>query len=247
MEKQQQMKADFPIVVLDIETTSADIPTCRMIQFAAVKLTGAYKQTLKRLIDPEIEISEEATAVHGITNADLEQYGTFEDFSEDLYKFLEGGNVYVAGYRSHKFDIPIIVRQFKEIGVDIEFKGQVDAYVLFKDRVKHTLETAHRYYTGEPFENAHDALADVEATARVLRAQVKEYGIETIADLVKASAPDPYDYKVIEKDGVLNVAFGKYKDQPLDVMIKDRNYCSYILGKDFPDAFKDLIRERLKG
>ena len=78
-------------ILFDTETTGLDPATGdRIIEIAAIELlrdlpTG---KTFHRLIDPERDIPEEATRIHGITRGDLIGKPRFADIVDDFLDFI---------------------------------------------------------------------------------------------------------------------------------------------------------------
>ena len=58
-----------PLVFFDLETTGVNIATDRIVEISILKIfPNGNKESKTWLVNPEIEIPAEATAVHGITN-----------------------------------------------------------------------------------------------------------------------------------------------------------------------------------
>ena len=65
---------ELPLVAFDTETTGVDPTQARIVTAAVVHMTpGQRPRSLSWVIDPETEVPDEAAAVHGWTNARLEQ------------------------------------------------------------------------------------------------------------------------------------------------------------------------------
>ena len=74
-------------VLFDTETTGLDPATGdRVIEVAALELVRDLPtgQTFHRFVDPERDIPEEATRVHGITRADLRGKPRFSEVADEL-------------------------------------------------------------------------------------------------------------------------------------------------------------------
>jgi len=209
-----------PLLVFDLETTDKDPKTCRTVQFCGVVLYPEQPAVLHvGLINPLCEVAPEAQKVHGITTEKARSgviMGTFLQYT-GLSIVLQ--NCDVAGYNVMSFDWPILKREAEEAGVRVcQDVQQLDAFRFFKKEMNHKLESAFLYHTGDPMQNAHDAAADVFALLSVMNRQVTKYGLHTVDQYIEkyhdANAVDP-DGKLIKKDGVVCVNFGKHKGVPL--------------------------------
>jgi DNA polymerase-3 subunit epsilon len=63
------MWADLPMVSFDLETTGVDVEADRIVTASIVRVTAGERSVAEWLVDPGIEIPQEATDVHGITTA----------------------------------------------------------------------------------------------------------------------------------------------------------------------------------
>lgn len=170
-------KFNDEVVFFDLETTSADPYTARIIQFASV---CEYDER-NLLINPDDVISEGATKVHGISNDDVKDLPNFRHHAQELFTLLDGK--YWAGYNNARFDIPILKREFEIAQIKVpKCKGVLDGFRIFchfygQPRVKgaRTLMAAHTFYCGYRFDDAHDALADIRATRNVIAVQLERH------------------------------------------------------------------------
>jgi DNA polymerase-3 subunit epsilon len=72
MNKMKKLQFDRPIAFIDFETTGTNPSVDRIIELTVLKIypdgTEEFKSTR---INPQITISPEATAIHGITDEDV--------------------------------------------------------------------------------------------------------------------------------------------------------------------------------
>lgn len=98
-------------VVWDLETTGIDHKTCHIVEIGAVLVeNGQIVQTYKWILDNEVEIPEEAAAIHGITNEMVAEEG--RDPKQCLSEFIEvlnPGNLTHITHNGYRFDIPWLV------------------------------------------------------------------------------------------------------------------------------------------
>ena len=68
-----------PIIFFDLETTGTNITQDRIVEISMIKIMPNGEEIERTLrINPEIPIPAEATAVHGITDADVANCRTFK-------------------------------------------------------------------------------------------------------------------------------------------------------------------------
>lgn len=247
-----QLLLKNPIVFFDLEATGIDVGKDRIVEIACVKLLpNGQKDKFVKRINPEIPISKEATAVHGITNEDVANEPTFKQIAHQLYDWIKGCDL--GGYNSAKYDLPMLAEEFARAGVNTDFteRKMVDVQQIFFKMEARTLSAAVEFYCNKKFENAHSAEADIEATIEVLEAQLSKY--DNLPKDVSAlhqfcGGDDTVDYakRMIKKDGVIVFNFGKYKGQAVeDVFRKEPQYYDWMMNADFPHHTKQKLTEIL--
>ncbi len=88
-----------PLAFLDLETTGVNLASDRIVEFAIVKVMPDGSDIRKRrLINPQIPIPAEVSAIHGITDEMVKDAPTFRDIANDIRQFLD--NCDLAGYNS---------------------------------------------------------------------------------------------------------------------------------------------------
>jgi DNA polymerase III subunit epsilon len=246
-----KLKLTRPLAFFDIETTGTNITTARIIEIAIIKLKPDGSRDVKNMrINPTIDIPAESTAIHGISNADIENAPTFAEVANELKQFLD--NCDVAGYNSNKFDIPILVEEFLRLKVDIDIRSRkmVDVAQIFMKMEKRTLGAAYKFYCDKEIINAHSAEADTEATLDVLMAQLERYegeleaNVDFLHDFGKGE--DYMDFsrriKIVNDIPVFN--FGKYKETSvITVFKKEPQYYDWIMRSDFAYDTKNAVTE----
>lgn len=109
---QEDLLKIFPggVVFFDLETTGLSPLFDRIIEFAGIKiLRGVPPQSLTMLIKPDIEISAENSAIHGITNKDVENSPSESESAPKIREFLE--NLPLVAHNS-KFDIGFLMAMY---------------------------------------------------------------------------------------------------------------------------------------
>ena len=183
-------------IILDTETTGLDPLTGdRVLEVAAVELinlvpTGRHYHTL---IDPEREVPEEATRVHGFTRAMLIGKPKFAEIMPAMLDFL-GDSPIVA--HNAPFDFGFLDAELiRAGGRKLDRSRMVDSLALAKRRfpgLPNSLDSlCRRFGIDNSMRTSHNALLDVQLLAQVYLELMggKQPGLE-LANAVKA-APNP--------------------------------------------------------
>lgn len=245
-----------PIVVFDLETTGPDRLTDRIVEVAALKVSpDGSVAVFESRVNPGVKIPREATAVHGITDADVADAPAFAAVAPGLAAFLEGCDL--AGYNLRGFDIPLLGREFERVKVPFSFDGRrvVDAQVIYFRKEPRDLSAAVRTFVGREHEGAHSALADTIAAAEVLAGQLRRYADlpREIDALAAFTAPVEgrwvdADKRFVWRDGAAVFNFGAKRGQGLaEVAVKNPEYLDWMLDADFPEEAKRIVREAREG
>lgn len=226
------------MIILDLETTGLSITSDRIVQIAMIK--GDVEK--KTLVNPEMPIPAEATAVHGITNEMVKDAPTFKQLSKSILAFID--NEDLAGYNSDAYDIPLLIEEFERVGLTLDMNDRktIDAYRNECAINKRDLSTVYHRMTGKVLDDAHDALADTRATKEILELQLSnpEYVKKIEEAEAEGLAYVDFTKKIYEnEEGELCWAFGKNKDAPIH---HDRSYCNWVLRGEFTKQVKDLVR-----
>lgn len=245
-----------PLVFFDLETTGTDPATDRIVEIATLRLDpDGGRETRTRRLDPERQIPAEATAIHGIRDADVAGQPTFSRIARGLLEFL--GDADLAGFNIARFDAPLLDREFRDCGLDLGLprRALVDVMAIFHRKERRDLGAAVRFYLNREHEGAHGAEADVLATAEVLEAQLERYPDlpRTVPELEAWCDARPRDAvdrsgKFVWKDGRAVFAFGKFQGRSLeDVSRSERDYLEWIVRSDFPSDARQLVQKALGG
>ncbi len=237
-----------PLVIFDLETTGLNPLHDRIIEISAIKLTpdGQEQEYTKRL-NPGIPIPPQSTAVHGITDEDVADQPHFADIAPTLDKYLEGCDL--AGYNSNKFDIPLLIEEFKraDIKFDITDRYCVDVQNIYYAMEPRTLSAAYRYYCGKELTGAHQATNDTRATYEVLQQQLERYDTlpNDIEKLSRYGQTKHFDLagRITRNDkGEPIFNFGKHKGKNVcDVFTTEPSYYKWMMQGEFNQDTKDVI------
>jgi len=112
-----------------------------------------------------------------------------------------------------------------------------------------SLTAAHGFYTGEGFDDAHNAEVDCCSALRVLHEMLCS-GFVTVDTAIKwSNEPLPGDVDFAGKfkwegDRAV-ITFGTHSGTSIEAV--DRSYLQWMLSKDFPADTKDIVRRFLAG
>lgn len=216
----------------DLETTGRNPHAARIVTASIVLLDpeGTVRANAEWLVDPGVEIPEEAAAVHGITTEYAREHGM--DATQGLGEIVAT----LTDFMYHR--VPIIayngVYDFTVLSAEMarrqmgEFvvAGLVDPYILDKHvdtyrKGKRTLEAVSQHY-GVTLDQAHTSLADSVAAVQVAQALVAKYPghfdvpLETIFNHQirwKAAQAESFEQYLRRKDPQATVS----RDWPVEV------------------------------
>ncbi len=184
------------IIIFDTETTglvNAGGPIEKqpyVCQFAAI-IYEYKKQELTKLqeydmlIKPPIHIPESCTEVHGISDETVIEKEPFVYHAASIAQLFKDADIAIA--HNIEFDKRVLQNEFLRVGRNQDFLPSTTYDTMtetkelcqlkagnFGDRIKNpTLSELHQHLFGTTFANAHNALADVEATGRCVAELIK--------------------------------------------------------------------------
>ena len=255
----QNLKLDRPLAVFDLETTGVDTDKDRIVQIAIIRVEpDGRRTTFETLVNPERSIPPEATKVHGIRDEDVRDKPTFSQIRREVEEYLQ--DAVLGGFNSINFDAPLLQAELRRSESDLDLRRfqQVDAMRVFHRMERRDLTAAYRFYCDKDLVGAHSALADTEATLEILDAQVGRYDEvpDTLDALHTFCNPDAglfvdrtRKFKW-DDQGEACFTFGKFNGSALRDVCRDdrgRGYLEWMLGKDFNEEVKDILRQALGG
>ena len=253
------LKLERPLAIFDLEATGLNITSDRIVEIAIVRVDpGGKKMTYERRINPEMEISKEATEVHGISNEDVANAPELKDVVSEVIDFIKGCDL--AGFNSNKFDLPMLAEELLRVGSDYDLSQvkHIDVQNIFHKMEQRTLSAAYQFYCDKSLENAHAAFADAEATWEVLDAQVARYSeLENNVDFLATFSlygdvkrADFAGRLAFDKNGEVTYNFGKHKGKSVaQVATEEPGYYGWMMDADFPLYTKQQLKaemERIK-
>ncbi len=250
------LKLERQIAFIDVETTGISPRSDRIVELSILRIQPDGSEGYKsHRVNPETPIPAEATAIHGITDADVAGEPAFRQYAKSVRDFLEDCDI--AGFNVIKFDLPFIEAELARAGVEFSRRGRylVDSMVIFHQREPRDLEAAYRKYCGGEMENAHRAEEDAKASAKVLDGQLEAYGdlprdVPALCGLCYAGDENYVDAegRFVWVDGEAICNFGKHKGRPLRELAEQfPDYLDWICRQDFPADVKDIAVRALTG
>jgi len=249
------IELDKPLVIFDLETTGLAVSVDRIIEIAYLKVMPncvIFKDDI--FLNPEMEVPQEAIAIHGITNKFLEDKPTFKEKAQEIWEIFN--TCHYGGYNILNFDLLLLRREFIRAGIDFDYSQSkiIDAKAIFHYMEPRTLSAAYKFYLDKELIDSHSALADVEATAEIIGRQLKKYHQVRHWDFIykiQHPAGDRYvdnERKFYWRYGQAHFAFSKYKDQSLKSIAQiDPGFLQWILTADFSEETKIIVRDALDG
>ncbi len=246
-----ELKLKRPLIFMDLETTGVDASKDRIVEISLVKVhVNGDKEIKTRRLNPQMPIPAEASAVHGIYDADVAECPSFREIAKSLRTFVGGCDF--AGFNSNRFDVPVLVEEFLRADVDIDLSKTkfIDVQNIFHKKEQRTLVAAYKFYCDKDLEGAHSAEADTLATCDVLMAQLDRYedlenDVDFLAEYSTRNKTADFAGRIIFDENDREVfSFGKHKGRSVEeVFEKEPSYYSWMMNGDFPLYTKKVISE----
>lgn len=176
----KQSWAFGPMLGFDLETTGVDVETDRAVTISLVYIEpGAEPQVHEWLVDPGVEIPEEATKIHGITTEQVREHGIpAVDAWTEAYAVISqhwSSTTPLVAYNL-SFDVTMGDRELeRHLGAAMPVQGRycIDPIVIGRANDRWVKgagawklgKACERY--GVKLENAHNSTADTMATLRL--------------------------------------------------------------------------------
>jgi len=246
-----------PLVFFDLETTGLSLKNDRIVELALIKITpqGDVMERVRRF-NPGMPIPPEATAVHGISDADVAGEAPFCARARALHDILEGCDL--AGFNVRRFDLGMLVAEFARCGIKLDLAGRrvVDMQNIFHAEEPRDLSAAARFYLGREHEEAHTALGDIRTSAAVLGAQLQRYphlprDLDGLHAYCEERYPTRSEVDRWFSSGAEGRVFrrGKHVGRPLaEVVQSDPDYLRWMMrAEDMDEEVVRLVQEALEG
>jgi DNA polymerase-3 subunit epsilon len=249
------MQLTKPINYVDCEGSGLDPAKDRIVSLAIVQVhPDGTRVPFSWKFNPEVIMTDEVIAVHGITNEEVINYPKFKDHAEEIHQVLK--DVDLAGYNVRGYDIQIIWEELYRAGIewDVEALKVVDVCVLFKLMEPRDLTHAVLKFAPDHKFQAHSAMDDTKATLEVLKGMLLYYS--------HTPTPLPYDIPglaemscvekdgsrrldlagtvVLDKEGIARYTHKKMRGVAVE---NDLGYLEWILRSDFSQQTKIALKK----
>jgi DNA polymerase-3 subunit epsilon len=249
-----RLEFDRPLAIVDLESTGVDPRDDRIVEISILKLRPQRDPDhWTRRVNPGRPIPAEATAIHGITDADVAREPSFAKLAAEVERVLEGCDL--CGYNLLRFDLKLLLSELRRAGVSFRVQGRrlIDPCRIFHQREPRDLVAAMQFYCARDHAGAHGAEADVLATIAVLEAQLHRYAdlpgtIGALHDHFRDPATVDVDGMFARRpDGSIVFTRGKYQGRTLDdIAATNRDYLEWMLRGDFFDDTKAVVSQALQ-
>lgn len=222
--------------VLDFETTGTSARNNRVIEIGLVKIKhNKIVDTYSTLINPGTEVPPHITNITGITTEDISDAPYFESTVNNIIDFI-GTGILVA--HNLNFDYAFLKNEFQLAGHDIPENHTLCtlklARKLYPELKSKSLGNLVKHFRIRN-KNAHRALHDAMATAKILLKMVDEsktkHDLEYISDLIRIqqSPTASKNFKLMKKG--LAEDYAKLRDEPGVYIFKNRKDEIQYIGK----------------
>ncbi len=189
-------------VVIDVETTGAKTPPCRITEVGAYRVQGGrIVAEFQTLINPQMPIPPFIVSLTGISDLMVEDAPLFSDIAPELLEFI-GHSVLVA--HNAPFDVRFLNH---EIGLVFPRKRMFNPQLctvslsrrVVPELANHRLHTVAEHFA-VAIKNRHRAAGDAEATAEVfirLLKLLRDNGVRDLAAARKFKHADYYQQRAL--------------------------------------------------
>lgn len=210
----------LPFVVLDLESTGLRHGVDRIVQVGVVLVARDGAERMTTVVNPEMPITAESTAVHGITDQMAKEAPLFAGVAVSMARMFAGATC-ISGFNVRRFDVPFLQEELFRCGAEDFTVGIPVLDVMDLDRVlrPRTLDGVFQHWLGVPAEGAHDAGRDALNTLGILSAmcagghvdasQPAQLSVWTVPERDRGIL-DPFGWFRRRDDGVVVMNRGKH-------------------------------------
>jgi DNA polymerase III subunit epsilon len=176
-------------VFFDTETTGLSPKTDRIVEIAAFDAT--MNKTFTTLVNPQIPIPKETTAIHNITDEMVKDAPTFVEAGQQFIDFCKDDCVLIA-HNGEAFDRFFIEEEFKRHSLINYNWILLDtlkwARKYRNDLPRHSMQYLREIYAIPP-NQAHRALDDVIILHKLFSKMIGDLTIEQVISLLYGEKP----------------------------------------------------------
>lgn len=266
MENKLSVQTEKPIAFLKVKTTGLDFLKDRIVEISIVRIEkDGSKKAGTRLVNPEMDIPEDATKVNGITNEMVAGKPTFKEIGANILKFVDGCDF--AGFNA-SFDLRFLIEECNRSGLDFTMinKKVVDLLEIYCSMEPRDFRSASSFYNQENIDK-NKVLSSEEINSMsisMLNNMISKYSgiecenkngqtfkvdgnIETLNKLFNknANSLDSAGFIVIGPNGRSVFSRGKFEGSIVaDTLMTDKSYYEFLIGKsDLPADTKSVINK----
>lgn len=170
-------------VIFDLETTSKQVEEAQILELAAIHVVDGVEIDRYSFLVRDVVVPKEITRLTGIDSDLLQREGT--SLQEGLQGFMAWlGKRPLLAHNGQHYDVPVLRQALKTIeytGDALDQHLKLDSLLLAplafaRDNEPpevYQLESLHALVSGQAHDSAHRALADCQATLRVVNACIQ--------------------------------------------------------------------------
>jgi DNA polymerase-3 subunit epsilon len=242
--------SETAFAVFDLETTGVDTANDRIAELGVCWFRpGELPRRSRKLLNPGVPIPEEASKIHGITDAMVADAEPFAAIASRLASWF-APPLLAVGYNATRFDAPMLDAELARAGVEGRMPAEIlDPLVFVRwfhrgQRVRRLVEAAALYGIQPADGAAHSAAVDCQMTGELVLAMVKRGiipdDVRVALDAQAKMQPkieaefDLYGYWLFadRDDGrTLRMGAGKVCGERLDET--DPDYLRFVLRKGY--------------
>ncbi len=240
------------VLTFDVETTGLNPAQDQIIELCVQIGFGEKVEVETWRFLPDVAVSPQATAVHGIRKEDLLQCPKFAECESQIRSYFDRADALI-GYNL-EFDMGFIQAEFQRcsnVPSPLASKLLLDPYLLWRKMEPRNLSEAHKRFAGGEFDGAHSATEDVAATARVMQGMLTSFSLEEkswkdVAELCGLKRNNwigpSHHFQWKGKTPVFG--FGKHRNKAIVEVIKEEgsDYLDWLARSDFPEHVKQIAK-----
>lgn len=244
------INSDNPICLIKIETSGFSIKNDRIIELYIEKhFKNSETTVFHRVLNPDVEISPEASSANGYSNEALVGKPLFKDIAKELKDFID--NSTLVGFNIKTFDLPFIIEELYRNGITFNYKKPsieiIDVMNVFKSVMKpNSLGFAFKTFFDKQLPGS-SAIDKAVASKEVLTKCLEEYGFSENIQLVDIKAIEQskgFDLsnKILLEDNIFKFNFGKHFGKNiLEVFDQFPNYFGSLMDLDMLNTDSKIV------
>lgn len=200
--------SDITFVAFDVETTGLSPVANRLVELSGVRFSQNREsfETFSTLINPEVPIPKEVTAIHGITDDMVTHSPKFKAAVENFVNWAGEESVFMA--HNANFDVEFVRVNLARAGLPCPSNHVVDTLTLAREFLRetpnHQLKTVVEHLD-LPRGDYHRALADSVHVKNAFLKMSETYKLNTWEDLCINGSVTSFNYDRWVEDSYNNL------------------------------------------